>query len=1073
MTDHRIYRIVGTILSFLAVILFASGLFVFSEENLYTALSYVRPIDSVGHISESDGVLPINMEGSAWQFSGDSVDSKSHVQDGTYIAYAITRAEDSIGETSFSLVLDSFNSSGANIGELLSVKDYDSIKFDIGLSGSSEVALTLRLIDRLGNIAASSRVFVNGSYGSPSVEWYSVSFDLSGVLDSVEFLELISDGAVLSVSAEYSAEHQPRIIRIANVCFDNDKLSFDHARRFLTDRFSADTGRVKGQGGAVSPDNNSSAILRGALVLENLPKTGSTVFMAVSLTNIDGGSVALSLTYDGLKYSEVSTMSIVPTGGSEIDCVFPLRLSGEPHGFRLSFQNVECERNFRISSIKLYTNEEQKLEVTESGCDITLSRGHDGVVMVSGELTHDFIKSSTGTLGFFAIPSWNAGDIAAAIKIGETKLSSRFEYTADLSQYPDILDTYLVFAALIDQNGGVTPLTEPRLLPNYKSDGLPESDVSNVGLLGSAVGVFESNASHTIVDVSIPSLLSGGTDSATIRDNALTSMTYSEYSSGTSEPSAGVGLTVRQVYLNHTLLRALDSDINFHISSGTRVYLRLRGLADVYSFTDPAADGSDIQEYCALIHFLCARYPGISGIITGDSVNTIAGIADEQTVAESVKRLAALCVMTASIEAQYTDRAAVILPFSADEDDTAGAADIRAVSVMLSEYLEMYGQPPVVMMYCTDDTDELDGTTATYPLAIRKNLADLGLNGFSDYMYFIETTYEYETEKFALDTDGTESYSIFLARSFMKICEELRARAVFLSLKHQDAHIGHDFYYYIKKYGGSSASAEGRYAADFSASRISDTAEALLGMSGMCSLYDFSNAFYPLDWVAGGDITSCVTDYSSVFGDYYADSGFHKRMPRVLKSYVDGSSGITLRNFEKSVDLTSVDAVEFTLALCRERMADGAGRATVVFVIGSAEYRAEFNAGELEYGTPVRYMCDLSAYDYNAATDYIGIMVYADEAVTLELSAVRAYSKTLDDAALAALFKPANNAESEQNNTELAAVMLGLIAVLSVCTVIIFKRHDAETAREGNERGDRYAADESRNRRMGYNNERK
>jgi hypothetical protein len=225
------------------------------------------------------------------------------------------------------------------------------------------------------------------------------------------------------------------------------------------------------------------------------------------------------------------------------------------------------------------------------------------------------------------------------------------------------------------------------------------------------------------------------------------------------------------------------------------------------------------------------------------------------------------------------------------------------------------------------------------------------------------------------------------------------------------------------------------------------------------AVWDFTDQFHPLGWIAGGGVGSCLTVYSDLFSE---DNAPGERYSRVLRSEItldeDSASedrkgiaaGIVLRNLARTVDMSGVDCLEFTFALNHPGVIMGTGHeaGTVVFIIGSDDCRAEFAVQDANYGHIQKYLCDLSDYEFRGQVDYMGILVYGDHEMYLDLSSVTAYSSTLSQTELDDVFALVPGGDAEEPDYASIVLVSGIVFIGSVTAVILLIRHDAEEIRE-------------------------
>jgi len=162
------------------------------------------------------------------------------------------------------------------------------------------------------------------------------------------------------------------------------------------------------------------------------------------------------------------------------------------------------------------------------------------------------------------------------------------------------------------------------------------------------------------------------------------------------------------------------------------------------------------------------------------------------------------------------------------------------------------------------------------------------------------------------------------------------------------------------------------------------------------------------------------------------------------------AAGIVLRNLTRTVDLSEVDYLEFTFALNHPGMILGTGHEAgkVVFIVGSDDCRAEFAVETAQYAQIQKYVCDLRDYEFRDKVDYMGILVYGDHEIYLDLSSVNAYSDTLAQPELEKIFAAAPDTDAAEADYGAIVLISGIVFIGSVCAAVLLIRHDVEETRE-------------------------
>ena len=1041
----------------------------------------------------SAGVRLLDMT-APWDILGDAMYVKRHMRDGYCTAYAILDTADCGGETTLTLELSD------------DLSDYNMICIGVGFTSAEEepspIRAQLRLKDSGGNRVVSQTYLQRSdeAMAEGGICWNMLYFDISG-------FDGRSSSAEFELSLTYDPSAPPKVLRFANpYAAVKDKGGFSYIERYLTNSLKTSAGSFAMKSGAARPDARGQVRLSGELVLPEQPETGADAFLEICLDRFVSGGLTLGIGYESGEFAYSGRISIASDGERSETYVFPVDMNDRLQNIELNFDGMVCEGYFRILSVRLHSSGTVALTGNpDIGKVKGITRSGSSVVF-SGVMERNAVRAYDDTvLRFYAVPGWSGDSTREAVEIGQMKVSTRFDYTADLSAYPYLADSYRFFAGICTEDGEILPLSPP-VYP--KAADIPEKTFSNVGLHNAAaVGVFDSNASHVIVDVPFDQLLA-----ATAEDgNASVSMSYTVYRTGVrrigadgpisraerpSEGTASEGTEINvietrleQAAVNHTLLRALDSEINFYISAGIEVYLRLfsengiPGLtfqadqAEHYAFSPETPEARCF--YASVVRFLCRRYSGIAGFVTGYSVNDgiHTGDTGEKDSAVYAKELAELCRLTYNAASTEIPDVLIVLPFGdgrAKEDSPFRSVDPKTLSVMMSSYLEKMGTVPWVMMYCAKDLTDIFGTGILYGDALAadvrhtdiggtayrsRQLADeLGIESSAAIMYYYEP--EYETVMFGYtNTSGMTVYTEYLAELFAKLCGSTRARAVFLSLDRLNNRLDHEFYSFLKKAKSTSAS-EGSYrgsVSDYLAVPENAASYMLTKTVSYTPVWDFTDKYHPLGWIAGGGVESCLTVYSDLFEE--ADPG--GRYARVLRSVIaldesyrsperDGvAAGIVLRNLTRTVDLSEVDYLEFTFALNHPGVIIGTGHetGTVVFIVGSDDCRAEFAVEDASYGRIQKYVCDLTDYEFRGKVDYMGILVYGDHEIYLDLSSVGAYSNTLSKPELEAVFA-APEADVPEADRGAIVLISGIVFIGSVCAAVLLIRHDVEEHRE-------------------------
>lgn len=936
--------------------------------------------------------------------------------------------------------------------------------------------------------------------------WTLVSADIRTVHGLLEKIE---------VRVHYDRKALPNSIMLtAPFARQKADTAFTVADRFSTDRLLSTVGSVTPSSGKVRPSVAGNAEISGRLLIPTQPSTGTHAFFVVTLSGVQSGGLTLGVSYEdnmsdllentptaaeneSAKADTATSASSVEEGQAAVSSnavlstqryftpkvaltaaesvyIFPIEVSGSLTSYTLLFDNIDCNVYFTIESVSVIVSQPSPPDGNPNIGTVSSILLSGNSVTFSGSMEREAVKSG-GYLYFYALPSSAPSDLNRAIKLGSTKVSTRFTYTVDLSSMPALGDTALFFAAVHAEDADGSTLLLPLSKPRYGDASLRnETQVSVVGLSGAAsVGAFESNVSHVLVDVPLDKLL-------TVSDG--TSYSYINYDASSSDAEGS--FRVDQLYFSRDFLDELDRDIQFYTSAGIRVYLRLYAASPIDGFTyggeadsylpDFSADGVRYR-YAALVRFLSNRYSGIAGFVLGHGVNTefstgdiTNGTSDAPTNSELsryVSALAEMCRVTYNASSQFVTDALVIVPFTSQSEEGRWVSP-RTLSVLLSMRLEDVGTFPWVLqsdLYADAAVDGAYNTStelenAFSSLSSLQRLYDELELSFPDALTFFyqpdndALLYGYGEFAESMRASGEDipEYSRYAADRFSEIyeaCAAYRTRAVFISLEGLSLKNDHAFYSDLKSVS-SASDADPRSVYDSRA----QVGQTITG--NVLTLFDFSDAYHALGWIPGGGASSCLTEVSERFATdeqpyvRVLRSSFVEDMGTVdhTGSSTAGIAGIVLRNLSRAYDFTDIDRMEFSLSLeyadaVSAHIADDEG-VTVVFVIGRDDYRAEYYASGLSIGEVQVLTCDLTGYEHRSMVDYVGIMVYANEDVVLDLATVRVGSDTMNEEELRSMFK--QQKDSLPLNWGAATVAFLLTVGMTVILVILLTRRERE-----------------------------
>ena len=1021
------------------VMMAALAVFAFADGTEYTrVVSYsvdgyagdetrlLSPDDSPGR-----GFYKFDLPEELWTVSGEAENVRRREYDGITMG-CVYMSDTYGGSGGMTLTMDLHSS-------LVNVDEYSTLVFGIGVVGGYESCTAYTVETELVTSEGISRSSLRIGKDDELYYWSAVYTDIS---------EVSGYAQSLSVTVRFDGDTVPSQIRVSTPFLSARTYpGFELAEKYLTSGMKNVSGRFVGATGAVIPAEGETTVIKGSIVTEKTVAEDSTVYFRVTVDGLISGRMTLGVNYtDPAKHPSTLSEKIQVSGGGVF--IIPVTLSGEAYEYSLSFENVECESTFKIVSVELLSGGQSAFLPDGSVGELSEIKRQGNTVKFTGTVHRNAAKKySDAAIVFYALTDEYTDSFSDAVEIGRIKVSTRFEYTADLAAYAASADTYMFMAALYT-GGRLIPISYPMYCDPSEPD---DEYVSSIGLSGAAAaGAFESNISHIIVDIPLSSLLSVNEGERTVP------LTYTVYG-GESK-----GGEVLETVLSRAVVEELDRDINFYISVGMKVYLRIDVTEhiDGLTYTDGAgnvyisADTPDSRAmYAAIVRFFSQRYASLGGFVLGRNVNGISFAEDNgDGLLAYAENLATVCAITYNTASVSHPGMTVIVPFAVAEDEEKRASDELLTSV-LSDRLRMSGGIPWTLMYCIDKARENIAELCT----LTDTLAQTGISEPHSVMYLYrpalgDTVVDY-IEKNGGDISGVDEYTYikYTAELFSWVTDMLGdGGVVFMEFDDSPVKTSREFYSALK-----TESESGGFIYESEAA-----AEQSPYVGAVYSIWDFSDKYHTEGWLGGGGVASCVTDYSDA-----ADSDGGRVLKTQLAGDGYGGAGIVLGNFDNTVDLTSADSLRFTFAITGED-AYGSSSVSVVFVVGSADHRAEYYAGEIICGETTSYICDLSGYGGKSETDYIGVMIYADLDVCFELASVEALSRSADSDTLRLIFEGGETdvGVSEENRALILTAII-VAAAVSAVVIILLVRRDRED-REAAERAK--AETESRNRRSYY-----
>ena len=1013
-----------------ALFLCAGNIFAANEEKILS-FSHSGYSGSENEFAP-DGGLRLSDDNRQWTAHGCAVKKKNIEKNGySVMNFDIVKLESS---SYVSLTLPV----GADI------TDTDTVTFGIKIDSDKELRYGVTAVLLTDGTCASSTCGVISDEINDSADWNMIYIDTSSLDGELRFLSIVISSEDVPLPYSVSVSTPMGLAERA--------AGFRRADAYMTDGFFASAGEVDRDNGTVLPDENGKAYISGSFVSAGTV-CGDTYF-EVSALGISSGNMTLGVICgEGDSVSEIYTKKVSVTDSDDGVFVFPTEINSRIVSYSLSFDNIECDGSFKISKVRVFSDGEKNITRSPLGSVTSVIRENDSVFF-SGVMERESVnKYAGGKLGFFTVFGNDRGDITKAVKLAEINLTTKFEFTLDLSAYKDLADTYMFFAAVVEKNGDIIPFSLPRYADRDVKAPAEEKSASCLGFCNAAsAGAFESNASYVIVDVSLDKFFTQGSASA---GGTAPYASYVKKSSGTLTAESRGNL-----YCDYSHLKDLDREIGFYTSAGMNVYLCLKTERKIQGFTfdekqasnyTPKPDDPDsAAKYAAIVGFLAERYPDIDGFVMGTGVNraTKTGCSISLSEARFAELFAELCRITYNAASESIPGVSVIIPF----DRSATDVNYKTLAIMLSDKLSDMGGIPISFMYSSSSAD-VDFTSQN---SITKTLSELGIDVVRDYMYLYEPKYSYiygeyltyaKTEPEPLDF---QRYFADICEVYVTLCEQNKVRAAFISLRSIGGGVGQDFYLAVKNIDPAGTN---ETTFDFYAESGGDGSQ-----TGEYTLWDFSDKYYPLGFIAGDGISSSSTEYSELFS---AESGKYTRVLRSVFTLLNkntSTAGIILKNLPQTSDISNIDGISLRCSLSEaaniSKNADDSGntesgeeslRANVVVVLGNNDFRAEYVLENVPHDEIFDIRCDLREYEHSDKIDYIGIMVYANREVVFDLSRVVMTSETLDSNELKELVLEKAGVQNVRDIRN-EIIIFAVIVSVSASVILVLVRRDREEA---------------------------
>jgi hypothetical protein len=786
------------------------------------------------------------------------------------------------------------------------------------------------------------------------------------------------------------------------------------------------------------------------------------------------GSFSVDLEFlDGTRAEKAAAVSLNGEGTYSFSTVLPAKLRSYTLNF--SFQSADEEPVvFRMETLKLYVGTPASFREEWYAGSVSRIEMTDELFRIKGSVGQYALRRYPGgKLRFYAVPAASVrspdnggaafsavyaadGSYAgvrlseSAVLFGESRISSRFEYSENLSGLGFDPSVCLFFVCI--QPDGDDSLPIPLAPPHYPESktGTAErySSLSSYSLADALpVGVFEANASRVMENVDLAKLM---TSEPGARSASLISVSVQV----PGEES------VRTVSLDPSVLADTDRNVRFYLSAGIAVYLRLQIPEKIPGLTSADADDSAagyvpdmdspaaVSLWAELIRFLSERYPGIAGFVLPGPVNdpkTAAG-ADLSSPWRWAERLAQLSSLTYAVACRtnpvFRDKygagantdsdpydIAVCVPFS--EHPASASPEGHTMALMFAQYMKEAGTLPWTYLSCAGS----DAGAPTQISVTKQSLERQSLPLPRAVMVLYQPTEAALTSAYKdmlrippAERTFSASYTEFIALSYTAFASACGggARAVFFSLKDTPLRLNHDFYDTLKDY---------ELRAEGSDSVRGSTAFPVEGrnLGGVsAAIWDFSDVYSSLGWIPGGGALSCATERNALYRSRVLSFDFQKTETESGDS--EGTAGLAIRNLGFHADLSAVGSVLFDFTI--EAPSENNQTVSLFFVIGGNKNRSEFYAEGVRCGERQQLVCDISGWDGRNAVDYIAVAVYAESEVSLKLKSVSAAGSLSSPEEVYALFFPRKDSGEERLNVNYFSLFAAMTAVAAAAATI-------------------------------------
>lgn len=754
-------------------------------------------------------------------------------------------------------------------------------------------------------------------------------------------------GAVDALSLTLSRRDEPiKSIYILSAAGD-DRFSYTHTDRFMSAGFEPTSGTMQEQENCVfiSPQNGTASFYPRYIINSRQKEGSAAVYLRIKSAQASG-----TITVHG---GTGATPQTILSG----EHTYAFLTDGPFADLEYVFSGISAAQDSPLvitgAAISLLPD-----SLTEGIGNITACSSDGKTVTVKGTLSPDtVVEYIDGELALYAIPIWaDETDLLQGEPVAKMSISTRFE----LSAVPSDLDMLCKYKVMILSEEDKIPVAPCVFLSSGGTASVLSPSVT--GMHGTdTVDIFESNVSNTIIDIHGERLF----ETSDVHSALLYVVGNTHY------------------YFNRSYLEELDAQIQFSISSGIKVYLR---LLDPSGYT--AVTQEKVMRLYALSAFLSQRYQNITGFILGSHANL--------DYSENTEIFASYAALFSAIVKRYCPGTAAVIPVcdaytDNNAEDSIAAADPARFLCQLAASMSKKKSDNIMLLYECNSRPQravLESASLASLITICGHPCDGSL-------------------LFWQPSAGTDAS---IGAMYQSLCTEaLRAgvRCVILSIS--DLNATNSLFDTIKEtvFQSTSSGLHQRVAEK-------DSNNTYLGTY---PLWDFSTAYDTGGWVSGGG-------FNNVFS-----ANAENNWGRVIQTQLvseKNQAGILLCWLDTPLDLSG-SSVKFSFGLY-----DALEDTECSIIFGSGKSRAEYML-TTNQNTEFTATCNLKDFSDASGIEYIAVILRSSSSPLIQISKIEVCSDEKDSEQLRLLAK---GAQKEPRATN--PVYYFIIVIMTVATVVTF-----------------------------------